>query len=233
MNCGAAEPSTTISRRITATAMTVAWNLSTTARHHGMRQRAATEVGSGPKCRAGRHSDTSRDKSGTLVRLRSRTTTQTLLEGAACASSARRALCALFLSPVRHSAHSARTTACTCSGAKDAAASRALIATTPRPTIGAAAARTLTRNDTANGCPPCTKSDSAWFFGEVVVEREVGGETGHPHLPVDGASRPRATVQWRWRDDAHWTFGTLTVLLFPDTRDRKRASVTKMSCTLS
>ena len=36
-----------------------------------------------------------------------------------------------------------------------------------------------------------------------------------------------ASTQWRWRDDAHWTFGTLPCCSF----DRKRVSMTKMSCT--
>ena len=123
--------------------------------------------------------------SGSLGRRRSRTTIFTWLEGATCASSARRIRCTLSHSPSRHSSHSARTTACTCSGAKDAAASRALSAPTPRSTAGAVPARAPTRTDSPH--PPCTKFDPTWCTGEV-MGREVGGENGHPHpRRVDGA----------------------------------------------
>ena len=45
----ASELSTTISRRTTAIVRMLVVELSFTARHHGTRQRAATEVGTGPK----------------------------------------------------------------------------------------------------------------------------------------------------------------------------------------
>ena len=161
------EPSTTISRRTTATAIREAWKHSSTAHHLGTRHPTATEACTGPKCG---HVPSPPKGTVTLLatmaplstlgRMRSRTTTLTWLEGAACASSAR---CTLYHSPARHNAHSARTTARTCSGAKDAATSRALSATTPRSTAGVLAARALTRTDSLH--PPCTQSDPAWCTG--------------------------------------------------------------------
>ena len=147
--------------------------LSSTA-HLGTRQVAATEacgrVPSPPKGTVTLLATMA--PSCTLGRMRSRTTTLTWLEGAACASSARRSRCTLYHSRARHNAHCARTTACTCSGAKDAATSRALSATTPRPTDGALAARAPTRADSRH--PPCTKSDPNWCTGEVVMEAGGG-----------------------------------------------------------
>ena len=100
--------------------------------------------------------------------------------------------------------------ACTCSGAKDAATSRALSATTPRPTDGALAARAPTRTDSLH--PPCTKSDPTWCTGEVVMEAGGGWGEWAPTSPQSGWCFVEASISGQrrmccWSALSHICFG--------------------------